>query len=72
MLHCGRVFSVDDKVGDYEIVARLESGGMATLFLPRRTGASGCAKRCDPELDCNPVSVECCETRGEMEPDEPR
>ena len=38
------MFRVGDKVGDYEIVARLRSGGMATLFLARRVGASGFAK----------------------------
>jgi len=37
----GRVFSVGDKVGDYEIVAKLKAGGMATLFLGRRGGAAG-------------------------------
>jgi len=38
------VFRPGDKVGDYEIVARFKSGGMATLYLARRTGASGFAK----------------------------
>jgi serine/threonine-protein kinase len=38
------VFSVGDRVADYEIVARLKTGGMATLFLGRRTGAAGFAK----------------------------
>ena len=38
------MFRVGDKVGDYEIVARLKSGGMATLFLGRRMGASGFSK----------------------------
>lgn len=35
------MFSVGDRVGDYEIVARLKAGGMATLFLGKRTGAAG-------------------------------
>lgn len=30
-----------DKLGGYEIVAPLRAGGMATLFLARRTGAAG-------------------------------
>jgi serine/threonine protein kinase len=38
------VFQPGDKVGDFEIVAKLKSGGMATLFLGRRTGAAGFAK----------------------------
>lgn len=38
------MFDVGDEVGDYEIVARIKSGGMATLFLARRRGASGFAK----------------------------
>ncbi len=33
-----------DRVADYEIVARIKAGGMATLFLGRRTGASGFSK----------------------------
>jgi serine/threonine-protein kinase len=33
-----------DRVADYEIVARMKAGGMATLFLGRRTGASGFSK----------------------------
>ncbi len=35
------MFAVGDTVGDYEIVAKLKAGGMATLFLGRRTGAEG-------------------------------
>ncbi len=35
------MFQARDKVGDYEIVAKLKSGGMATLFLGKRTGAAG-------------------------------
>ncbi|MGE0790335.1 MAG: serine/threonine protein kinase [Sandaracinaceae bacterium] len=35
------MFAVRDKVGDYEIVAKLKAGGMATLFLGERRGASG-------------------------------
>jgi serine/threonine-protein kinase len=38
------VFTPGDQIGDYEIVAKLKSGGMATLFLGRRRGASGFAK----------------------------
>ncbi|MCB9595317.1 MAG: serine/threonine protein kinase [Sandaracinaceae bacterium] len=38
------MFSVGDKIGVYEIVAELKSGGMATLFLGRRAGAAGFAK----------------------------
>lgn len=36
-----RVFAVGDTVGDYQIVAKLKAGGMATLFLGRRSGAEG-------------------------------
>ncbi len=35
------MIDVGSKVGDYEIIAQLKSGGMATLFLGRRGGASG-------------------------------
>jgi serine/threonine protein kinase len=35
------VWSPGQRVGDYEIVAKLKEGGMATLFLARRTGAAG-------------------------------
>jgi len=35
------VFELGDRVGEYEIVARLKSGGMATLFLAHRRGAAG-------------------------------
>ena len=35
------MFELGDKVGEYEIVARLKSGGMATLFLAHRRGAAG-------------------------------
>ncbi|MEZ4249817.1 MAG: protein kinase, partial [Polyangiales bacterium] len=33
-----------DRVADYDVVARMKTGGMATLFLGRRTGASGFSK----------------------------
>ncbi len=33
-----------DTLGDYEIVARIRAGGMATLYLGRRRGAAGFAK----------------------------
>ncbi|MCB9636293.1 MAG: protein kinase [Sandaracinus sp.] len=33
-----------DRVADYDVVARMKAGGMATLFLGRRTGASGFSK----------------------------
>jgi hypothetical protein len=32
---------VGSRIRDYEIVARLKSGGMATLFLARRSGVAG-------------------------------
>ncbi len=35
------MIDVGSRVGDYEIIARLKSGGMATLFLGRRGGAAG-------------------------------
>jgi len=35
------LIDVGSRVGDYDIIARLKSGGMATLFLGRRSGASG-------------------------------
>ena len=35
------MFEIGDRVGEYEIVARLKSGGMATLFLAHRRGAAG-------------------------------
>jgi serine/threonine-protein kinase len=38
------VFQPGEQVGDYQIVAQLKAGGMATLFLGRRRGASGFAK----------------------------
>ncbi len=38
------MIDVGDKLGDYEIVARLKAGGMATLFLARRQGAAGFAR----------------------------
>jgi hypothetical protein len=37
----GGVWSVGQKVGDYELVAHLRDGGMASLFLAHRTGAAG-------------------------------
>lgn len=38
------MFYVGDHIGDYEIVANLKAGGMATLYLGRRAGAAGFAK----------------------------
>ena len=38
------MFSVGDKVDQYEIVAKLKAGGMATMFLARRSGAAGFQK----------------------------
>jgi serine/threonine protein kinase len=38
------VIDVGSRIGDYEIVARLKAGGMATLFLARRSGAAGFAR----------------------------
>ncbi|MCC7536095.1 MAG: serine/threonine protein kinase [Deltaproteobacteria bacterium] len=38
------MLAVGNRVGDYQIVDRLRAGGMATLFLARRTGASGFSK----------------------------
>ena len=35
------MFELGDRIGEYEIVARLKSGGMATLFLAHRRGAAG-------------------------------
>lgn len=35
---------VGDRIRDYEVVARLRSGGMATLFLGRRRGPGGFAR----------------------------
>jgi serine/threonine-protein kinase len=35
------LIDVGSKIGSYEIIALLKSGGMATLFLGRRTGAAG-------------------------------
>ena len=35
------MFKPGDTVGDHEILARLKSGGMATLYLARRVGAAG-------------------------------
>src|SRR5262245_26824194 len=34
-------FSVGDRIGDYKVERRIRSGGMATLFLARRTGVFG-------------------------------
>lgn len=52
-----------DRVADYEIVARMKAGGMATLFLGRRTGASGFSKPVaikvvHPHLADDPAFVE--------------
>ena len=38
------VTGIGDKIGDYEIAAKLKSGGMATLYLGRRAGAAGFAR----------------------------
>ncbi|MCC7538555.1 MAG: serine/threonine protein kinase [Deltaproteobacteria bacterium] len=35
------MIDVGRRVGDYEVVARLKAGGMATLYLARRHGAAG-------------------------------
>jgi serine/threonine protein kinase len=35
------VWSVGQRIGDYELLAHLRSGGMAMLFLARRIGAAG-------------------------------
>lgn len=41
---CPDVLSPGDSIGAYEVVARLRDGGMATLFLGKRRGASGFEK----------------------------
>lgn len=38
------MFKVGSHIGEYEVVARLKSGGMATLYLGRRGGAAGFAR----------------------------
>ncbi len=38
------MIDVGSKIAEYEIIARLKSGGMATLFLGRRRGAAGFAR----------------------------
>src|SRR5687768_11789360 len=38
------MIDVGTRVGGYEVVARLRSGGMASLFLARRLGAAGFAR----------------------------
>ena len=38
---CAGVWSVGQKIGDYELLAHLRDGGMASLFLARRLGAAG-------------------------------
>jgi len=40
-----RIPGVGDSLGDYELLARLRSGGMATVFVARRRGAEGFRKR---------------------------
>ena len=35
------MFKPGDRLGDYEILARLKAGGMATLYIARRSGAAG-------------------------------
>lgn len=39
------MFTVGNKVGQYEILARLKEGGMATLFVGQRAGAAGFARK---------------------------
>jgi serine/threonine protein kinase len=53
------VWSVGQKIGDYELVAHLRDGGMASLFLARRLGAAGfqrdvAIKIVHPELASDP------------------
>jgi serine/threonine-protein kinase len=53
------VWVAGQKIADYELVANLRSGGMATLFLARRLGAAGFArpvaiKLVHPELAGDP------------------
>jgi hypothetical protein len=38
------VWGPGQRIGDYELIANLRSGGMATLFLARRLGAAGFAR----------------------------
>jgi serine/threonine-protein kinase len=56
------VFEVGDRIGEYQIVARLKSGGMATLFLAQRRGAAGfqrfvAIKVVHPHLASDPAFV---------------
>jgi len=44
MLGRENVFKPGDQIDQYEVIAQLKSGGMATLFLARRRGAAGFAK----------------------------
>jgi len=38
------VWRVGEKIGEYDVLAQLRAGGMATLFLGRRRGAAGFAR----------------------------
>ncbi|MDB4990718.1 MAG: Serine/threonine protein kinase PrkC, regulator of stationary phase [Myxococcaceae bacterium] len=38
------MWSAGEKIGDYEIIAKLREGGMATLYLARHTAASGASR----------------------------
>jgi len=56
------MLSVGSRVGEYEIVAQLRAGGMATLFLGRRTGVAGFARHVaikvvHPHLTSDPAFV---------------
>ncbi len=56
------MLKVGQRLGSYEVVAQLTSGGMATLFLARRVGAAGFArpvalKVVQPELARDPHFV---------------
>jgi len=53
---------VGSRIRDYEIVARLKAGGMATLFLARRTGAAGFSRHIamkvvHPHLAADPAFI---------------
>lgn len=53
------MWSVGQKIGDYELLAHLRNGGMASLFLARRLGAAGftrdvAIKIVHPELASDP------------------
>jgi serine/threonine-protein kinase len=40
------LFQRGDRLGEYEVLGRLKSGGMATLYLGRRHGAAGVSRLC--------------------------